>query len=188
VQLGEAEEDSKEKPRRASLPKGTAPAQMTLEQALKLLSLPRNLGNHPESGKEITAGVGRFGPFVVHDGDFRSLQPTDDVYTVDLPRAVELLSAPKAGRTRTVVEPLRTVGPHPSDGEPVQLFAGRYGPYVKHGGTNASLPKGVEADTVTIDQAVALLAERAAAAPAKKKSTRGRKAAPAKKAAAKKRK
>jgi DNA topoisomerase-1 len=188
VQLGEAEEDSKEKPRRASLPKGTAPAQMTLEQALKLLSLPRNLGNHPESGKEITAGVGRFGPFVVHDGDFRSLQPTDDVYTVDLPRAVELLSAPKAGRTRTVVEPLRTVGPHPSDGEPVQLFAGRYGPYVKHGGTNASLPKGVEAEAVTIDQAVALLAERAAAAPAKKKSTRGRKAAPAKKAAAKKRK
>jgi DNA topoisomerase-1 len=188
VQLGEAEEDSKEKPRRASLPKGTAPAQMTLEQALKLLSLPRNLGNHPESGKEITAGVGRFGPFVVHDGDFRSLQPTDDVYTVDLPRAVELLSAPKAGRTRTVVEPLRTVGPHPSDGEPVQLFAGRYGPYVKHGGTNASLPKGMEAEAVTIDQAVALLAERAAAAPAKKKSTRGRKAAPAKKAAAKKRK
>jgi DNA topoisomerase-1 len=180
VQLGEAEEGSTEKPRRASLPKGVTPAQMSLDYALKLLSLPRNLGNHPETGKEITAGVGRFGPFVVHDGDFRSLQPTDDVYTVELARAVELLSAPKAGRTRTAVEPLRTLGPHPSDGEPVQLFAGRYGPYVKHGGTNASLPKGVEADAVTIDQAVSLLAERAAAAPAKK-GARGRKAAPAKK-------
>ncbi|MBD0321383.1 MAG: DNA topoisomerase I, partial [Gemmatimonadetes bacterium] len=186
VQLGEAEEGSTEKPRRASLPKGLNPSQLTLDFALKLLSLPRNLGNHPESGKEITAGVGRFGPFVVHDGDFRSLQPTDDVYTVDLRRAMELLSAPKAGRTRTAVEPIRTLGPHPADGEPVQLFAGRYGPYVKHGGTNASLPKGVEADQVTIDQAVALIAERAAAAPAKK-GARGRKsAAPARKAPAKK--
>jgi DNA topoisomerase-1 len=186
VQLGEAEEGSTEKPRRASLPKGLNPSQLTLDFALKLLSLPRNLGNHPESGKEVTAGVGRFGPFVVHDGDFRSLQPTDDVYTVDLQRAVELLSAPKAGRTRTTVEPIRTLGPHPADGEPVQLFAGRYGPYVKHGGINASLPKDVEAEAVTIDQAVALLAERAAAAPAKKVA-RGRKsAAPAKKAPAKK--
>ncbi|HEX8674465.1 MAG TPA: topoisomerase C-terminal repeat-containing protein, partial [Longimicrobium sp.] len=186
VQLGEAEEGSSEKPRRASLPKGLAPSQMTLEAALKLLSLPRNLGNHPEKGKEITAGIGRFGPFVVCDGDFRSLLPTDDVYTVDLPRAMELLSAPKGGRTRTAIEPIRTVGAHPADGEPVQLFAGRYGPYVKHGAINASLPKGVEAEAVTIDQAVALLAERALSAPAKK-GARGRKsAAPAKKALAKK--
>jgi DNA topoisomerase-1 len=185
VQLGTAEEGSTEKPRRASLPRGMNPAQATLEFALKLLSLPRNLGNHPETGKEITAGVGRFGPFVVHDGDFRSLQPVDDVYTVGLPRALELLAAPKAGRTRTTVEPLRTLGPHPADGEPVQLFAGRYGPYVKHGGTNASLPKGVEAEAVTIDQAVALLAERAASAPPKK-GARGRTSAPAKKAPAKK--
>jgi DNA topoisomerase-1 len=122
---------------------------------------------------------------VVCDGDFRSLLPTDDVYTVDLQRAMELLSAPKGGRTRTAVEPIRTLGPHPADGEPVQLFAGRYGPYVKHGAINASLPKGVEAEAVTIDQAVALLAERAASAPAKK-GARGRKsAAPAKKAASK---
>jgi DNA topoisomerase-1 len=155
--------------------------------ALKLLSLPRNLGSHPESGKEITAGIGRFGPFVVCDGDFRSLLPTDDVYTVGLPRAIELLSAPKGGRTRTAVEPIRTLGPHPADGEPVQLFAGRYGPYVKHGAINASLPKGVEAEAVTIDQAVALLAERAASAPAKKGARAGgRKSAPAKKAPAKK--
>jgi DNA topoisomerase-1 len=185
VQLGEAEEGSSEKPRRASLPRGMEPSQLTLELALRLLSLPRNLGNHPESGKEITAGVGRFGPFVVHDGDFRSLQPTDDVYSVDLARAVELLSAPKAGRTRTTVEPIRTLGPHPRDGEPVQVFAGRYGPYVKHGGTNASLPNGVEAEAVTMDQAVTLLAEREAASPAKK-GARGKKSAPAKKAPPKK--
>jgi DNA topoisomerase-1 len=189
VQLGEAEEGSSEKPRRASLPKGMTPSQVTLAAALKLLSLPRNLGNHPESGKEITAGIGRFGPFVVCDGDFRSLLPTDDVYSVDLPRAMELLSAPKGGRTRTTVEPIRTLGPHPADGEPVQLFAGRYGPYVKHGAINASLPKGVEAEAVTIDQAIALLAERAASAPAKK-GARGRagtrKSAPAKKSPTKK--
>ena len=185
VQLGEAEEGSAEKPRRASLPRGMDPSELTLDFALKLLSLPRNLGNHPESGKEITAGVGRFGPFVVHEGDFRSLQPTDDVYTVGLDRAVELLSAPKAGRSRTTVEPIRTLGPHPADGEPVQVFAGRYGPYVKHGAINASLPKGVEAEAVTMEQAVPLLAERAAAAPAKK-GARGKKSAPAKKAPAKK--
>jgi DNA topoisomerase-1 len=190
VQLGEAEEGSKEKPRRASLPKGMNPAEMKLDFALKLLSLPRTLGAHPESGKEIQAGVGRFGPFVVCDGDFRSLQPTDDVYTVDLDRGLALLAAPKGGRARTTVEPLRTLGPHPADGEPVQLFAGRYGPYVKHGAINASIPKDTEAEAVTIEQAVALLAERAASAPAKK-GARGRPgarktAAPARKAPAKK--
>jgi DNA topoisomerase I len=174
VQLGEAEEGSKEKPRRASLPKGVSADAMSLDQALRLLALPRTLGKHPESGKDVQAGIGRFGPFVVHDGDFRSLQPGDDVYTVQLPRALELLAAPKGGRSRGGAEPIRVLGAHPQDGEPVKLFAGRYGPYVKHGDTNASLPKGVTAEQATLDQAIVLLAERAAAGPPKK---RGRVAA-----------
>jgi DNA topoisomerase-1 len=175
VQLGEAEEGSKAKPKRASLPKGMNPADVTLETALQLLSLPRTLGTHPETGKEIQANVGRFGPYVVHEGDFRSLTKEDDVYTVDLARAVHLLSQPKGGRgQRAAVEPLRTLGAHPRDGEPVNLFAGRYGPYVKHGSVNASLPKGVEPESFTLEQAIPLLAEREAAGPPAKKGARGR--------------
>jgi DNA topoisomerase-1 len=175
VQLGEAEEGSKAKPKRASLPKGMNPADLTLELALQLLSLPRTLGTHPETGKEIQANVGRFGPYVVHDGDFRSLAKTDDVYTVDLARAMELISQPKGGRgQRAAIEPLRNLGPHPKDGEPVNLFEGRYGPYVKHGAVNASIPKGTGPDEVTLEQAVTLLAEREAAGPPAKKGARGR--------------
>jgi DNA topoisomerase I len=174
VQLGEAEEGSKAKPKRASLPKGMNPADTTLELALRLLSLPRTLGTHPETKKEIQANMGRFGPFVVHDGDFRSLGKGDDVYTVDLARAVELLSQPKGGRgQRAAVEPIRTLGAHPRDGAPVNLFAGRYGPYVKHGEVNASLPKGVEPEAFTLDEAIPLLAEREAAGPPAKKGRRG---------------
>ena len=169
VQLGEQAEGSGEKPKRASLPKGMSPGDVTLDVAVKLLSLPRTLGTHPESGEEVQANVGRFGPYVVHEGDFRSLGKEDDVYTVALPRALELLAQPKAGRgRRAAVEPLRTVGAHPKDGEPVLLFEGRYGPYVKHGAVNASLPKGAGPDDVTLEQAVQLLAEREARAPAKK--------------------
>jgi DNA topoisomerase-1 len=173
VQLGEAEEGSKAKPKRASLPKGMNPADLTLDVALQLLSLPRTLGTHPETGKEIQANVGRFGPYVVHEGDFRSLAKTDDVYTVDLARALELISQPKGGRgQRTAIEPIRTLGPHPKDGEPVNLFEGRYGPYVKHGAVNASIPKGTGPDEVTLEQAVTLLAEREAAGPPAKKGGR----------------
>ncbi|HYR07908.1 MAG TPA: type I DNA topoisomerase [Longimicrobium sp.] len=176
VQLGEAEEGSKSKPKRASLPKGMNPADLALEFALQLLSLPRTLGKHPETGKEIQANAGRFGPYVVHDGDFRSLAKTDDVYTVDLARALELISQPKGGRgQRAAIEPIRSLGPHPRDGEPVNLFEGRYGPYVKHGSVNASIPKGTGPDDVTLEQAVTLLAEREAAGPpAKKGGARGR--------------
>ncbi len=175
VQLGEAEEGSKTKPKRASLPKGMNPADVKLDFALQLLSLPRTLGNHPETGKEIQANVGRFGPYVVHDGDFRSLAKTDDVYTVDLARALELISQPKGGRgQRAAVEPIRSLGAHPKDGEPVNLYEGRYGPYVKHGSVNASIPKGTGPDEVTLEQAVTLLAEREAAGPPAKKGARGR--------------
>ncbi|HEU4561967.1 MAG TPA: type I DNA topoisomerase [Longimicrobium sp.] len=168
VQLGEATEEE-QKPKRASLPKGMNPADVNLELALRWLSLPRTLGKHPESGEEVRAGVGRFGPFVVHGNDFRSLEKTDDVYTVALNRALELLSKPKGGRgARKTVEPLRTLGAHPADGEPVTLWEGRYGPYVKHGDVNASLPKGVSPDGFTLEAAVPLLAERALAAKPKK--------------------
>ncbi len=168
VQQGEAEDGKK--PRRASLPKGLSPDAATLEMAVRLLSLPRSLGRHPDSGKEIEAGIGRYGPFVVHDGDFRSLTPEDDVYTIGLDRALTLLAQPK--RAKAGAEPLREVGPHPADGEPISLFAGRYGPYVKHGAINASLPKRMDPDTLTIEVAAELLAARAAAG--KKPSARGR--------------
>jgi DNA topoisomerase-1 len=173
VQLGEATDEEK-KPKRASLPKGMNPADVDVEMALRWLSLPRTLGRHPDGGEEVRAGIGRFGPFVVHGNDFRSLEKSDDVYTVDLNRALELLSKPKGGRAaRKPLEPLRTLGAHPADGEPVTLWEGRYGPYVKHGDVNASLPKGVSPDGFTLAQAVPLLAERAATA----KPARGRKAA-----------
>jgi DNA topoisomerase-1 len=180
VQLGEAEEGGP-KPKRASLPRGVTPEGLTLEVALRLLALPRTLGTHPESGKEIQAGIGRFGPFVVHDGDFRSLAKEDDVYTVPLSRALELLAQPKGGGRRGA-EPLRTLGNH-ADGAPVQVFQGRYGPYVKHGDVNATLPKDVAPDAVTLEQALALIAERAASAPAKKGARKGGAAARGKPAA-----
>ncbi|MBW3630245.1 MAG: hypothetical protein KY464_13225 [Gemmatimonadetes bacterium] len=182
VQLGEAREG--EKPRRASLPKGMTPDALDLPTALRLLSLPRVLGAHPESGKPIEAGVGRFGPFVVHDGDFRSLTPGDDVYTVPIQRALELLSQAKG--VKRGATPLRDIGPHPTDGAPIQLFEGRFGPYVKHGTVNASLAKGADPDKLTVADAVRLLEERIAKGdpPGKgRKSARGRKSAPARKAA-----
>ncbi|HEX8691043.1 MAG TPA: type I DNA topoisomerase [Longimicrobium sp.] len=170
VQLGEATEEDK-KPKRASLPKGMNPADVTLEAALRWLSLPRTLGRHPETGEEVKAGIGRFGPFVVAGNDFRSLQKGDDVYAIGLARALELLAEPKGGRgARKSPEPIRTLGAHPADGEPVTLWEGRYGPYVKHGDVNASLPKGVSPDAFTLEQAVPLLAERAASG----KPARGR--------------
>jgi DNA topoisomerase-1 len=173
VQLGEATEDEK-KPKRASLPKGMSPADVKLEHALRWLSLPRTLGKHPDTGEDVKAGIGRFGPFVVAGNEFRSLAKDDDVYTVPFARALELLAAPKGGRgARKAIEPLRTLGAHPADGEPVTLWEGRYGPYVKHGDVNASLPKGVAHEGFTLEQAVPLLAERAAAGPPKKKGRAG---------------
>jgi DNA topoisomerase-1 len=168
VQLGQATDDEP-KPKRASLPKGMNPADVSLEMALRWLSLPRTLGKHPETGDEVKAGVGRFGPFVVHGNEFRSLEKTDDVYTVAFDRALDLLSKPKGGRgARKTIEPLRTLGAHPSNGEPVTLWEGRYGPYVKHGDVNASLPKGVSPDGFTLEQALPLIAERALTAKPKK--------------------
>jgi DNA topoisomerase I len=162
VQLGEPDDG---KPKRVSLPKGRDPEEVTLETALALLALPRTLGRHPETGKEVKAGIGRFGPYVVHENDFRSLRPEDDVLTVSLGRALELLAEPKRASRST--NPLRELGPHPADGEPVVVLQGRYGPYVKHGSVNATLPKGVTPERITLEQAIPLLAEKAAKPPTK---------------------
>jgi DNA topoisomerase I len=161
VQLGETEKGSKAKPRRASLIAGMSEKTITLADALKLLALPRELGEHPD-GKAVVAGQGRFGPYVKHGDEFRSLEQTDDVFTIDLARALALLAAPKKSRgrktaTRTV---LKEVGPHPRGGAMINLLAGRYGPYVTDGTTNASLPKSMAPEHVTLEQAVELLAAR----------------------------
>ncbi|MGH7523718.1 MAG: topoisomerase C-terminal repeat-containing protein, partial [Gemmatimonadales bacterium] len=164
VQLGQGEE--KQKPKRASLPKGVKPDQVTLEMAVGLLSLPRTLGVYPETQRPVKAGLGRFGPYILHDkgkgeAEFRSLKPGDDVLTVTLDRALQLLAEPKALRGRRGnATPLRELGAHPEDKAPVQLFEGKYGPYVKHGDLNASLPKGADVQAFSLDQAVALLSER----------------------------
>jgi DNA topoisomerase I len=166
VQLGE-DGGNAEKPKRVSLPKGMAPSSVTLEAAVELLELPRDLGAHPETGEPVRAGIGRYGPYVVHGSDFRSLAEEDDVLTVQLPRALELLAVPKKA-ARTSSTPLRVLGEHPSGGE-VAVLGGRFGPYVKHGGTNATLPKGVTVEEVTLEQALELLAAREAAGGGKKR-------------------
>ena len=173
VQLGAAGDGAK--PKRASLPKGMTPEQATLDQAVRLLSLPRTLGVHPETEEPVESGIGRFGPFVVHQKDFRSLGPGDDVYTIGLSRALELLSQPK--RTKQGPTVLRELGAHPEDREPVVVYEGRYGPYVKHGEVNASLPKGKSPAELTMDEAVELLKARAARGGTKR--GRGKKAATA---------
>lgn len=167
VQLGDEVEEGKKVPR-TTLPKGVTPENITLEQAVKLLELPRLLGTHPETGKEVRAGIGRFGPFVVHDGVFASLKSTDDVLSIELPRGLELLELKKLGKRGLV----RVVGEHPADKEPIEVYVGKFGPYVKHDGINASIPKDVPVEDVTVDQAVALLEERKANPPAKKTAKR----------------
>jgi DNA topoisomerase I len=182
VQLGEtperpAKSAKAEKPRRASLPRGMGEADVTLQAALRLLSLPRELGRHPETGETIVANNGRFGPYVKHGDEFRSLAPDDDVYGISLERAVALLKEPKQARRRQAAAKtvLRELGTRPDGGAPVKLYEGRYGPYVSDGTTNASLPKGADPANVGLHEAVELLNARAAAGPGKK--GRGRAAA-----------
>jgi len=162
VQLGETVE-GEAKPRRASVPKGTPPEAVTLAYALGLLALPRVVGAHPESGEPITADRGRFGPYVKHGSTFASLGKNDDPLTVDLPRALELLAAKAQRGGGAAREALRVVGPHPADGQPIEVLDGKFGPYAKHGKVNASLPKDVAVNDLTLEQAVALLEARAAA-------------------------
>ncbi|MEA3203642.1 MAG: topoisomerase, partial [Thermoplasmata archaeon] len=145
-----------------------------LDEALFLLSLPKELGEHPDGGRVIV-GLGRFGPYVAHDVagklEYRSIPPAQ-LTTIALDDALALLAAPKRGRGQAPATALRELGPHPADGKPIRLLDGRFGPYLKHGDTNATLPKGTSPEAVTIEQAVDLLAERAAKGPTKKRPTR----------------
>ena len=175
VQLGETPEKPAKgkkaaKPKRASLPKGVVEAQADLALALQWLSLPRVLGPHPSGGGDVVAGAGRFGPYVKHGDEFRSLEATDDVYSVTLERALELLAQPKRSRRRQAAAPavLRELGVREDSGAAVRLLDGRYGPYVTDGKTNASLPKGADPAALGLRDAVEMIDARAAAGPKKK--------------------
>jgi DNA topoisomerase-1 len=195
AQLGEPGTDEKgkaTKPRRASLPRGMDPDTLTLERALALLNMPRVIGLHPETGEEITANLGRFGPYLKMGALSQSLQPGDDILSIGMNRAMELLANAKP---RGI-----TLGNHPTDGAPVEVKRGRFGPYAQHGNTVASLPRNVQMEDFTLDQAVALLTEKgkvlpprkgpggkraAAKAPARKKAASAVEAVPAADAALK---
>ena len=174
VQLGDTPEKPAKgvkaaKPKRASLPAGCAEADVDLQLALRLLSLPRVLGTHPGDGQEVVASAGRFGPYVKHGDEFRSLDAADDVYAVSLDRALALLAAPKQARRRQAAARtvLRELGVREDTAAAVVLFDGRYGPYVSDGKTNASLPKTTDAASIGLHEAIALLDARAAAGPRK---------------------
>jgi DNA topoisomerase I len=179
LQLGQTADDPKKKPKRVSIPKEIPLASVNHDVALKLIALPREIGLHPETGKKITAGIGRFGPYLNHDGTFKSIPRSDSIFDVDLPRAVELLAQAKAKAA-----PLRELGEHPTEGGSIAIYAGRYGPYVQHGKVKATLPKDEEIDAVTLEQALQLLAAKAAKGSPVKKMPAVRKA-PAKKSSSK---
>jgi DNA topoisomerase-1 len=186
VQLGEGAE-----PKRSSLPKGWTPDSLTLDKALQLLSLPRPVGDHPETGKPISAGIGRYGPFILHDGTYANLPEVEEVFTVGLNRAVDLLAQKAAGGGRFGRGGSGTpaaIKTFEHDGGIISVRAGRYGPYVNQGKVNATLPKEVKPEDVTIEQALELIAAKGGASGTKKSSSRsaGAKKAPAKKAATKK--
>ena len=178
VQRGEGKEA-----KRSSLPKGWTPSSMDQEKALALLNLPRDIGQHPETGKMISAGLGRYGPFLLHDGGYANLETIEDVFSIGLNRAVTVIAdkiakGPGGRGGRSAPAALKDLGDHP-DGGKITVRDGKYGPYVNWDKVNATLPKGKDPQTVTVEEALALIAERAARAPAGKT-----KKAPAKKAAA----
>ncbi|HZU90398.1 MAG TPA: topoisomerase C-terminal repeat-containing protein, partial [Stellaceae bacterium] len=156
VQLGDTE--GERKPKRVAVPRGMSPAEIDLDRALRLLSLPRELGRHPDTGQPIVAGIGRFGAYLKHGDTFRSLGADDDVLTIGLNRAVTVL-AEESTRRRPAAQPLKNLGEHPEGGA-VTIYRGRYGPYVAHDGVIASLPRAVEPDALTLDAAIALLREK----------------------------
>ena len=181
VQRGEGE-----KPKRSGLPKGTDKSDVDLELAVKLLNLPREVGLHPEDGKKITSNFGRFGPYVYHDGIYASLPSPEDVFEIGLNHAVTLIAEKKAkGPGRRGAQQLKDLGAA-LDGKPIKVLKGKFGPYVSDGETNATLPEGTEPDSVTMEQALALIAERAAKGGKKKKPAKAAKAKAEKPPAAKK--
>jgi DNA topoisomerase-1 len=165
VQLGEMpEKGSKDKPKRSSLTGSMTESTVTLEAALKLLELPRELGVHPEAGTTIVAGLGRFGPYIKHGDDYRSLEESDDLFTVDLERALALLAAPKRSSRQAAKRVIRKIEA-PAGGIALQVLEGRFGPYVTDGEVNASIPRGGDPATITLEEAQALLEARRGAPP-----------------------
>ncbi|MBR0553782.1 type I DNA topoisomerase [Stakelama marina] len=181
IQLGEGKEA-----KRASIPKDL-PGDLDLEWALKLLSLPRVIGDHPETGKPIEASIGRYGPYLRHDGKYARLGSTEEVFETGMNAAVVKLAeaAEKGPRARGSREPLKVLGKHPRTEEEIKLMEGRYGAYVTDGTVNATLPKTIDKDALTLEEAAQLIDDKAAKGPAKKKGAK-KKAAPKKKAPAKK--
>ncbi|MEH2281443.1 MAG: type I DNA topoisomerase [Nostoc sp.] len=179
VQLGD-KTDENPKPKQASLLKGVTPETVTLEMAVGLLALPRTLGVHPVTGGKIQASLGRFGPYVVHDQgkegkDYRSLKAADNVLTISLERALELLAEPKKGRSSTNSKSkaaLRELGTHPEDGETINIYDGPYGPYIKYGKTNVSIPEGQSVEDVTLTAALNLLAAKASTGKSTRKTSK----------------
>ncbi|OZA16951.1 MAG: DNA topoisomerase I, partial [Rhodobacterales bacterium 17-64-5] len=202
VQRGEATSDQP-KPDRASLPKGWAPDTLTLDRALELLSLPRQVGTHPDDGQPVEAAIGRFGPFIKHGATYANLTDVEEVFTIGMNRAVEVLAQKRSRGPRGghAAAPLALLGPHPDGGE-IQVMPGKYGPYVKWEKVNATLPKDIAPEALTLEEALVLIAEKAGKggkakkAPARKTATKKApaktgakttpKAAPAKRVAAKK--
>ena len=184
IQLGDKTEEN-EKPKRAGIPAGKKPADMDLEYALKLLSLPRLVGIHPETGEEITADIGRYGPYLRSGKQSATLETPEDVFDIGVNRAVTVIAEKKAkgpGRS-TNKSVIQELGEHPDDGKPVRVMDGRFGPYVKHDKTNATIPKGDDPAEITMEQAMQLIEARIAKGPSKRATA---KKAPAKKAPAKK--
>ncbi len=178
VQMGEKSEENP-KPKQASLPKGVTPENVTVEMAVGLLALPRTLGTHPETGATIQANLGRFGPYVVHNNkegkDYRSLKSSDNVLTVTLERAIELLSEPKKGRASSKSKAaLRELGAHPDDEQPINIYDGPYGPYIKHGKTNVGIPEGQTVEDVTLQTALELLASKSQSAKSSAKTSKSK--------------
>jgi DNA topoisomerase-1 len=153
VQLGPTDPKAKSKPKRAAWPKKAPIATADLETALKLLALPRQLGEHPQTGMPVLANIGPFGPYVKHDGAYKSIPRSDSVYDIALERAVDLLSAPKTARGPAG----KNLGRHPQDQQPVALLSGRYGPYIKHGRINATVPQDYDPAALTLEQALTIL-------------------------------
>ena len=171
----EMDVEGEDKPKRASIPKGWDPQSLTEEQAIKLMSLPRLIGEHPDDGKPITAAIGRYGPYVHHEKTYANLPNVEEVFEIGLNRAVSVIADKIAnpGRGRTAATALKDLGEH--DGKPVKIMSGRYGPYVKYEKINATLPKGTDPETVTLEQAMEWVNAKAEKsgkkkAPAKKKT------------------
>ncbi|MEM1036104.1 MAG: type I DNA topoisomerase [Pseudomonadota bacterium] len=177
--------EGKDKPKRSSLPKGWSPQDLDAEKALMLINLPRTVGQHPEDGEPILANLGRYGPYVQHLKTYANVPSVEEMLDIGLNRAVALIADKRAnpgGRGRTQAKVLKDLGAHPSDEQPIQVLEGRYGPYIKHGKTNATLPKDMNPADINVDQALEILAEKEAKGGKKKRKAPAKK----KKAAAKK--